>query len=56
VYLGQRILPKRYDPLADEIPAAALAGELKRMRELIGKVAASTTSHAEFIQRYCAAA
>jgi tryptophan halogenase len=56
VYLGQRIIPHRYDPLADEIPEAALASELRRMREMIAKAAASTTSHAEFIQQYCAAA
>lgn len=56
VYLGQRVVPRRYDPLAEQVPQSALEIELQRMKEVVARAAQATASHAEFIERYCAAA
>ncbi|HEU4653634.1 MAG TPA: tryptophan halogenase family protein [Steroidobacteraceae bacterium] len=56
VYLGQRVIPRRYDPLADQAPQSALESELQRMKDVVARAAQATASHAEFIERYCAAA
>jgi len=53
VYLGQRILPRRYDPLANSLSAAELERHLQGMRALIRRAAEATPRHAAFIDRHC---
>ena len=54
VYLGQRIMPRRYDPLADLTPLEDLRREAAATRALIRQAADSLPSHEDFIARYCA--
>jgi len=54
VYLGQRILPQRYDPLIDLAPLEELRREAAATRNHIRQAAATLPTHAEFIARYCA--
>jgi tryptophan halogenase len=53
VYLGQRILPGRYDPLANGLPAADLERHMRGIRALIRRAAEATPRHAAFIDRHC---
>jgi tryptophan 7-halogenase len=53
VYLGQRIVPRRYDPLADGLASAELDRRLRGVRTLIRRTAEATSGHAAFIQNYC---
>jgi tryptophan halogenase len=52
VYLGQRVLPQRHDPLADLVPLEELRREAVATRELIRQAADSMPSHQDFIARY----
>jgi tryptophan halogenase len=54
VYLGQRILPRRYDPLIDLAPLEELRREAAATRSHIRQAADTLPTHAEFIARYCA--
>ncbi len=56
VYLGQRVMPRRYDPLADKLDAASLQRELANIKTTIHRAVQATPTHAAFIQKYCAAA
>jgi tryptophan halogenase len=56
VYFGQRIIPRRYDPLADGLSAAELDRRLQGLRMWIRRTAEGTPSHAEFIRNHCSAA
>jgi tryptophan halogenase len=49
VLLGQGLLPRGYDPLADAIPEDEIRGQLRRMREMIRQGAATLPSHADFL-------
>jgi tryptophan halogenase len=55
VYLGQRIVPRRYDPLADALPAERLIGLLQSLRRGVHDAARSMPDHRAFIERYCLA-
>jgi tryptophan halogenase len=55
VYLGQRVVPKRYDPLADAVPDERLAGSLQTLRRTVLEAAHSMPDHRQFIGRYCPA-
>jgi len=52
VYLGQRIFPRRYDPLADGLAAAELDRRLQGLRMWIRRTAEGTPAHAELIRKY----
>ncbi|PHR93015.1 MAG: tryptophan halogenase [Robiginitomaculum sp.] len=55
VYLGQRIVPKRYDPLVDAIPTDALIQRLDEMKGQIAQVVGALPSHPEFLRSNCPA-
>jgi tryptophan halogenase len=56
VLMGQGLIPKSYDPLADAIDASTLESAMKNMRGTVQRVAESLPTHAEFIARHCRAA
>ncbi|MBO9545729.1 tryptophan halogenase family protein [Caulobacter sp.] len=55
VLLGQGIMPRRHDPLADALPADMLKAQLTRLSTIIGQTAQALPTHEAFIARYCAA-
>ena len=55
LYDGFDLLPATYDPLADYFGEDDLRRALARMREAIGKAAASARPHKDFIAAHCAA-
>jgi tryptophan 7-halogenase len=55
VYLGQRVVPRRYDPFADAVPDDRLAGHLRSLRRAVSEAARSMPDHREFIGHYCRA-
>jgi tryptophan halogenase len=56
VYLGQRIMPRRYDPLADTTDLDSARHALDNLRKAVRKAAERLPSHADFIRQYCPAA
>src|SRR5262245_12774125 len=56
VYFGQRIAPRRHDPLADRLPEGDVRRELLGMKALVRRAAEATPGHAAFIARYCSIA
>ena len=56
VLLGQGVMPRRYHPLVDAMPAAEAARMVEGVRALLARAAGVMPSHAEFIARHCAAA
>jgi tryptophan halogenase len=54
VYLGQRIMPRRYDPRVDLAPLEEVRRDAAAMRALIHQAAATLPTHEQFIARYCA--
>jgi tryptophan 7-halogenase len=55
VFLGQEIIPRRYDPLVDNLETGQLKTQLQRIRSTVRQGADSMPSHAAFIRKYCAA-
>jgi tryptophan 7-halogenase len=53
VYFGQRIFPRRYDPLADGLASAEVDRRLQGLRMWIRRTAEGTPTHSEFIRKYC---
>jgi tryptophan halogenase len=53
VYLGQGVIPRSYDPLADGLDLTLVERQLAGMRALISRAAESVTTHADFIRQYC---
>ena len=51
VFLGQGVIPKRWDQRAEAIPADELARSMDRLRQGIAVTAAQMPDHAEFIVR-----
>ena len=51
VLLGQRVMPKSWDPRADAIDAAELAAKMDRLRAGIAATAEKMPDHQEFIVR-----
>ena len=51
VLLGQRVMPRRWDPRADAIDPAELGERMERLRRGIAAAAAQMPDHAEFIVR-----
>ncbi|HKE96076.1 MAG TPA: tryptophan halogenase family protein [Povalibacter sp.] len=56
VYLGQRIVPRRYDPLADNMDLDAVRKALGSVRRTVRQAAEALPSHGDFIRKYCRAA
>jgi tryptophan halogenase len=55
IFFGQRIWPRRYDPMSDLIDDAELGRELERRRRIVDGAARSLSEHRQFIARFCAA-
>lgn len=53
VYLGQRIVPERYDPRVDRLDSEKIKRELHAIRKNVRQAATATPRHAEFIKHYC---
>lgn len=52
--LGQDIWPKRYDRLADQVPASVIAEHKLKLKTFIANVVKQMPSQSEFITRSCA--
>ena len=52
VMLGQRIVPKAYHPMVDEMPEERLVEHVEGMRRTLAQAAASMPTHQEWIARY----
>lgn len=55
VYLGQGIVPQRYDVLADARPQVDATGQLRSLREMMRAAAATFSTHEQYIAKHCAA-
>jgi tryptophan halogenase len=55
VYVGQRIVPKHYDPRADVLPLDQLRAACSALRAEIRAEAGHLPTHADYIARHCAA-
>ncbi len=56
LFIGQGVIPQRYDPLADAVDIEQIRSQLKRMRSTIRQGADSMPTHGVFLEKYCAAA
>jgi tryptophan halogenase len=56
LFIGQDIIPQRYDPLAEAVDIEQIRSQLKRMRSTIRQGADSMPVHDVFLRKYCAAA
>lgn len=55
VFIGQRIAPARYHPLADALSGDQLDQFLGDLRSIVSRAAASLPRHEDYIARHCAA-
>jgi tryptophan 7-halogenase len=55
VYLGQRVMPRAHEPLADALDNAELERRLEQMRKQIEMAAVRMPPHEVFLSRYCPA-
>jgi tryptophan halogenase len=55
VLLGQNIVPRRCDPIVAALPHTQVRESLESMRVAMHNAVQTMPTHAEFIQRYCAA-
>jgi tryptophan halogenase len=55
VLLGQGIVPRSYDPLADTVEDEGVRQTLERMAPFIGEAARAMPRHSDYISRHCAA-
>jgi tryptophan halogenase len=53
VLLGQNVVPRTHDPLADAVDEGQVRHSLARMREMIRKAAEAMPEHGAFIARHC---
>ena len=53
IFLGNHVLPRRYDPLIDRIPLEALRRGMEARRRAIAQAAERTPPHEAYIQRFC---
>ena len=54
VFLGQGVMPRGYDPLADALDLDSLTRHLEDIRALTRRCADSMPSHQDFIAQHCA--
>jgi tryptophan 7-halogenase len=55
VFVGQRVVPHRYDPFADAVPNDRLADHLQTLRRAVLETARSLPDHRQFITNNCLA-
>ncbi|HEX3424288.1 MAG TPA: tryptophan halogenase family protein [Sphingomicrobium sp.] len=55
LYLGQGVIPRDYDRLADARPQVDAPAQLRKLRELMRAAAQTFSTHDEFIARHCRA-
>ncbi|HMI37279.1 MAG TPA: tryptophan halogenase family protein [Steroidobacteraceae bacterium] len=55
IFLGQGIVPRRYDPIIDGIGTEQLRAGMRQRRQAIRHLAEAMPRHAEFIARHCRA-
>ena len=55
VLIGQDVVPRRYDPLADTLPEDELRQTLARMKAFIQATAEKLPRHSDYIRRHCPA-
>ena len=55
VLLGQGVIPRGYDPLADTLDETTVRQNLERMQAWVRKVAEEMPSHGAYIAAHCAA-
>lgn len=55
VMIGQRILPRSYHPVVDEMPDEELVSFAESVRKVIANCVAAMPTHSQFIARYCQA-
>lgn len=51
VYVGQRVVPKRYDPRVDNLDTDELRRGMAKIREAVAKAAAAMPTHQSFLDR-----
>ncbi len=56
VMLGQRIVPRGYHPIVDEMPEGELAAFVERVRQGLAKAVETMPLHQDFIAGYCKSA
>jgi tryptophan halogenase len=49
VYVGQRVIPKRYDPRVDNVELDELRRGIKRVRDAVDKAADAMPTHQSFL-------
>ena len=54
VYIGQDIMPQRYDPLADAIDGDTLRRRIDDIKNVIRRASDAAPSHGAFIEKHCA--
>ena len=55
VMLGQRIVPRRYHPIVDEMPEGELVDYVERVRQVLANCVDAMPSHQAFIDEHCKA-
>lgn len=55
VMIGQRIMPRKYHPVVDELPEDQLTRLIADVQEVIAACVEAMPTHEQFIARYCAA-
>ena len=55
VMLGQRILPRGYHPIVDQVPEERLVQFVEQVRQAVANAVAAMPSHQDFIDRHCKA-
>ncbi len=53
VYLGQNILPRGYDPMADSVDPGEAARRLAALKAAVRRTAEAMPAHQAFIERFC---
>jgi len=55
VMLGQRIVPRGYHPIVDQLPDERLVQFVEQVRQTVANAVAAMPSHEDFIDRHCKA-
>jgi tryptophan halogenase len=50
--LGQRIIPRGYHPIVDEMPEGKLVDQVEGMRAVLAQAVGTMPTHEEWIDRY----
>jgi tryptophan halogenase len=56
VFLGQHVVPRRFDPLCERLPVGDVAAQLQQMRNTIREMAEAMPMHQAYLDTYCGAA